>query len=148
MRILFVSEDYFPKTSGVPVVVKYLAEGLSERGFSVSVLTTLPAECIKREEVINGVSVFRYNIYRDIFQGIHGEKEDFRRFVTDNSFDAIVVECGQAITTDCLTPILPKMKSPLVLHAHGLSGLLLKPFTKKTDLYHTIGNTYSWLYMQ
>lgn len=148
MRILFVSEDYFPKTSGVPVVVKYLAEGLSERGFSVSVLTTLPAECTKREEVVNGVLVFRYNIYRDIFQGIHGEKEDFRRFVTDNSFDAIVVECGQAITTDCLTPILPKIKSPLLLHAHGLSGLLLKPFTKKTDLYHTVGNTYSWLYMQ
>ena len=29
MKILFVSESYYPYQSGVPMVVKYLAEGLA-----------------------------------------------------------------------------------------------------------------------
>ena len=40
MRIIFLAENYFPNVSGVPVVVKYLAEGLLERGYQVQVVTT------------------------------------------------------------------------------------------------------------
>ena len=148
MKILFVSEDYFPKTSGVPVVVRYLAEGLTQRGYSVTVLTTLPEGYTVREEIVGGVNVVRFNIHRDIFQRIHGDKKGFCGYVLNNSFDLIIVECGQAVTTDCLTSILSQINSPLVLHAHGLSGLLIKPFIIKTDLFHTIGNTYSWFYMK
>lgn len=32
MKILFLVESYYPKTSGVPVVTKYLAEGLAKMG--------------------------------------------------------------------------------------------------------------------
>lgn len=37
--ILFLVENYYPRMSGVPVVVQYLAEGLLEKGYDVSICT-------------------------------------------------------------------------------------------------------------
>ena len=41
MKILFTTFSYYPETSGVPVVVQYLAEGLAKRGHNVSVVTCM-----------------------------------------------------------------------------------------------------------
>ena len=53
-KVLFVSENYFPKVSGVPVVVQYLAEGLVDNGYEVSIVTTLH-ENLKAYEILNNV---------------------------------------------------------------------------------------------
>ena len=58
MKILFLSENYFPNVSGVPVVVRYLAEGLANLGHQVSIATSNFKNCPEKE-VIGGVTVYR-----------------------------------------------------------------------------------------
>lgn len=148
MNILFVSESYYPQFSGVPVVVQYLAEGLTGR-HQVSVATSVaPNDQLPLEDEHNGVKIFRFVIYRDIAKRLKGDLGGLQQFVLNGSYDVIVIECGQAATTDTLLPIMKDIKVPCVLHAHGLSGLLGRPFAIKSDLKHTIGNTYNWFRMQ
>ena len=61
MKILFTTFSFFPETSGVPVVVQYLAEGLIKKGHEVTVVTCLNGHDYNREEEINGIKVFRFN---------------------------------------------------------------------------------------
>ena len=50
MKITFIVESYYPKMSGVPNVVKYLAEGLAKNPKNiVSVITRLIDETKKKE---------------------------------------------------------------------------------------------------
>ena len=53
MNILFTTFSYYPETSGVPVVVQYLAEGLANRGHDVSVVTCMNHHDYKRHETLN-----------------------------------------------------------------------------------------------
>ena len=46
MKILFVSESYYPYQSGVPMVVKYLAEGLAVDN-EVTVATSISSSVLK-----------------------------------------------------------------------------------------------------
>lgn len=148
MNILFVSEDYYPHLSGVPVVVKYLAEGLAEK-HQVTVATSIsPSDDLPAEDILNGVKIFRFVVYRNLAKLLHGDIRGLQQFVLNGNYDVIVIECGQAATTDALLPVMEQVKVPCVLHAHGLSGLLSKPFALKSDYKHTIGNTYNWLRMQ
>ena len=148
MKILFLSESYYPHLSGVPVVVQYLAEGLTGR-HQVSVATSIaPNDKLPFEDEYNGVKIFRFVINRDIAKRLKGDLQGLQQFVLRGNYDVIVVECGQASTTDAILPIMKDIKAPCVLHAHGLSGLLGRPFAIKSDFKHTIGNTYNWLRMQ
>lgn len=146
--ILFVSESYYPQLSGVPIVVQYLAEGLVTK-YKVSVVTSIsPDDKLSNEDELKGVSIYRFVIYRDIAKRLKGDLVGLQQFVLNGDYDVIVMECGQAATTDSLLPIMKDIKVPCVLHAHGLSGLVGHPFTIKADLKHTIGNTYNWLRMR
>ena len=148
MNILFVSQDYYPHISGVPVVVQYLAEGLTAK-HQVSVATSIkPNDELPHEDELNGVKISRFVIYRDVAKRLHGDLQGLQQFVLRGQYDVIVIECGQAATTDALLPVMKNIKAPCVLHAHGLSGLLGGPFAIKSDFKHTIGNTYNWLRMQ
>lgn len=86
--------------------------------------------------------------YRTGAKVVKGDLLGIRSFVLNGSFDVVIIECGQAMTTDALLPIMSQIKVPCILHAHGLSGLLCKPFGLKSDFKHTIGGTYNWLRMQ
>ena len=57
MKILFTSFAYYPETSGVPIVIQYLAEGLVHKGHSVSVATRVNGKHLSAHEVINGVNL-------------------------------------------------------------------------------------------
>ena len=146
MKVLFVSENYYPQTSGVPVVVKYLAEGLVKKGHQVAVVTQSYKNPVK-EEVLNGVKIYRKDIYNNYFKIPSGKTHDFINFVLTYNADATVIECTQCITTDLLLPHLSKMKGRIYFHIHGISGLTpgRKLFALKTDIKHTIGNTYNYL---
>ena len=65
MKILFLVESYYPKTSGVPVVTKYLAEGLAKNGHDVSVVTTLVKDRCT-EEVYNNVHIYRFDLRKTL----------------------------------------------------------------------------------
>lgn len=147
MNILFVSENYFPKVSGVPVVVRYLAEGLQEKGHKVSVATRLYGE-LERNEVINGINIYRFFLDQNRIFIPFGEVDKFRSFIKDFNADVIIVECAQCVTTNVLLRLLPKLKCKKIFHSHGFSGLTLKPFKKCDSLKHTIGNTFRWMIMQ
>lgn len=147
MNILFVSENYFPKVSGVPVVVKYLAEGLQEKGHKVSVATRLYGE-LERNEVINGINIYRFSLDQNCIFIPFGEVDKFRSFIKDFNADVIIVECAQCVTTNALLKLLPKLKCKKIFHSHGFSGLTYKPFKKCDSLKHTIGNTFRWMSMR
>ena len=148
MKILFVSESYYPYQSGVPMVVKYLAEGLAVDN-EVTVATSIsPTEELPVGDEYNGVHIRRFLLWHNIAKRVKGDLLGIRSFVLNGSFDVVIIECGQAMTTDALLPIMSQIKVPCILHAHGLSGLLCKPFGLKSDFKHTIGGTYNWLRMQ
>lgn len=144
MKILFISENYFPNVSGVPVVVKYLAEGLHHRHHEVSIATKSFKE-EPLEDNINGVKVYRFPIFLDVLHRYRGECEQFVEFVKSYGADILIIECSQCITTDILLPYLNDIPGKKIFHSHGFSGMVLKPLQIKADLWHTIGNTWNWI---
>ncbi len=147
MKILFLSQDYIPNLSGVPIVVKYLAEGLVEIGHSVTVATSSFNKS-SSYEVVNGVQVYRFDLYKTHFDTYKGHLQEYIDFVVNYDCDVMIFECVTCVTTDVLLPYLDKIKCKKVLHSHGLSGLLLSPFKIKHTIASTIANTYHWLWSQ
>lgn len=143
MRILFLVENYFPKMSGVPVVTKYLAEGLKKLGHDIFVLTKAVTGS-PNEEVINGIKITRMNIGNEILlKRLHNNKK-YINFVTSFECEVMIFECSQCLTTDLILPYLKDIKAKKILHSHGFSGLTLKPIRKMSTLKNTIGNSYKW----
>ena len=144
MKILFIVENYYPKTSGVPVVVKYLAEGLAKKGHSVSVVTTFIKE-IPKEEIYNEVHIYRFNLQKTLLKRYIGDINNYREFVISFQADANIFECSECVTTDVLIPVLANIKGKKIFHSHGFSGLTLKPFKWNVNIKYSLGNTYNWL---
>lgn len=77
MKILLVTERYWPEVGAAPSRLANMAEGLKRQGCNVDVLTSLPnypkgrvfegyRGCVSKREVRNGVDVFRYWIYATV----------------------------------------------------------------------------------
>ena len=144
MSILFLVENYWPSTSGVPVVVKYLAEGLTNRNYDVSVCTTLVKNS-QKEEILNGVHIYRFDLRKTLLKRYVGEIDEYRSFVLSKNADVLIFECSECVTTDVLLDSLSDIKGKKIFHSHGFSGLTLKPFKWNVNLKYSIGNTYNWL---
>lgn len=143
MRILFATENYYPKLSGVPVVVKYLAEGLARKGYDVIVVTQSvkgTSDC----EMINGVKIYRFPIWKDWIHTYRGNIAQYIDFVRQANADVNILECTECITTDVLLPYIKKIRGKVLLHSHGMSGFDSKFFSLKDNLKHTLGSTYNW----
>lgn len=76
-RILFIHQHYFPEMAGTARRTKELAEGLAQKGFECSVLTSFPREYRSipgynalPEETINGVTVHRINTFIDVKRNV------------------------------------------------------------------------------
>lgn len=147
MKILFLVENYYPIISGVPVVVKYLAEGLSKKGYDVAVVTQKPNGTID-QEIMNGVNVFRFNIWRNWKHTYKGDVRQYIDFVKHYKADINILECSECVTTDVLLPHLNKLYGKVLFHSHGLSGFDNKFFALKDSLKHTLGSTYNWFNSQ
>lgn len=143
MKILFTVDSYYPRTSGVPVVVGYLAEGLAKKGHEVHVVTRF-VEGSPENENHNGVKIHRFNIIYNRFKKCTGKIAEYIDFILNENFDAIVFECVECVTTDIMLPYLKDLKCKKVLHSHGFSGLSLIPWTWRYNLYKTIGNTVNY----
>lgn len=144
MKILFTVENYYPMMSGVPNVVKYLAEDLANKGNEVTVVTRHIDGC-KDEEVLNSVKIVRKNIYYTKTKGFGGDTTDYIEFVKNFECDVIIFQCSQCITTDLLLPHLEKIDKIKLFHSHGFSGLTLKPIKICSNIKHTLGNSYNWI---
>lgn len=144
MKILFTTFAYYPETSGVPIVVKYLAEGLAERGHHVCVATRKNGHDLLDEEFVNGVEIHRFDIGQTITKKNTGNIHGFINFVKDFEKDVLVLECIQCHTTDILLPYLPDMNCKVVIHSHGGPGIHQQFLKWDTNLKHSIGNTHNW----
>ena len=144
MNILFLSENYFPNVSGVPVVVRYLAEGLLKKNHKVGVATT----CFENEpriDCIGGVDVYRFHLCKDFFHRYKGDIREYVEFVKNYPADIIIIECSQCVTTDILLPHLKYINAKIIFHSHGFSGLESPFFAIRSDVIHTLGTTYNWI---
>ena len=92
MKILFLPENYFPNVSGVPVVVKYVAEGLLAKEHDVAVATT-SFKNEPLEDNINGVKVFRFEMYKDWKHVYVGDVDKYIDFVKNYQADVNILEC-------------------------------------------------------
>lgn len=145
MKYLFTVQNYKPQVSGVPMIVSGIAEELVKRGHFVSVVTR-SLERQKKEEVINGVNVYRFSIFHKKFFGIVGEVDNYKNFVKNFDAEVVVLECSQCETTDLLLGELKNYKNKkVVFHSHGFSGLLLKPFARTSNLKSFLGNLYNFI---
>ena len=143
MKILFTVESYYPKTSGVPVVVQYLAEGLVKRGNDVVVVTTSVKDR-DSEEVYNGVHIHRFNLRKTLLKRYKGEIDRYRNFVISQHADTNIFECSECVTTDVLLPVLSKLDGKKIFHSHGFAGKLLPLFKWNVNIKYSLGNTYNW----
>lgn len=77
MKVLLVTERYWPEVGAAPSRLANMAEGLKQKGCEVDVLTSLPnypkgeifeeyKGCISKKECVNGVNIFRYWIYATV----------------------------------------------------------------------------------
>jgi glycosyltransferase involved in cell wall biosynthesis len=77
MKILLVTERYWPEVGAAPSRLANMAEGLKSKGCGVDALTSLPnypkgeifdgyKGCLSKHEVRNGVDLFRYWIYATV----------------------------------------------------------------------------------
>lgn len=143
MKILFISENYYPNFSGVPLVVQYLAERLHRKGHDVAVLTKKVNNYPSVDDV-NGIRVYRMDVYITMFKFYGGKIRDFIDFVKDYSADVIIIEGATVVTTDILLPHLREIRGIKILHSHGFSRLILKPFECMSTFKNTVGNTYNY----
>ena len=77
--------------SGVPVVVQYLAEGLLEKGYDVSICTKW-YEGLSDKENINGIHVYRFRLRKTLMKRYVGEIDSYRKFVLSLNADVVIFE--------------------------------------------------------
>lgn len=132
MRILFVSESFYPHLGGATVVLWKLANSLVDKGYSVVVITS-KIENTPQYEVNNGIEIYRpfysfnnkkqstnsINIIKRVFFGIKLYAY-LKEFLKEQKIDIIY---NLAYVPTIPTTILASRKNiPVVTHVGQLSG--------------------------
>ncbi|MNX65813.1 putative glycosyltransferase EpsF [compost metagenome] len=122
MRILFVSEFYYPRIGGAEKVVQMVAEHCAQQGWECHVATT---GTTSSTEVINGVQVHRLPISGNLVKGIKGDGTAFTRLIDSIKPHVLFIYALQTWGSD-LTLINRSQLDPeikVVLVPCGLSAL-------------------------
>ncbi|NPU86178.1 MAG: glycosyltransferase family 4 protein [Syntrophaceae bacterium] len=120
-RVLLCAEWYAPSVGGVQKVVRELGEGLVRRGHDVTVATTSIDG--RPGTLPGGVAVRGFDVSGNLVLGVRGEAEEYRQFVLDGGFDALLVYAAQQWTFDALWPILPQVQARKIHVPCGYSCL-------------------------
>lgn len=138
-KILITYENYLPKLSGVPIVLKYIAEGLVNQGYDVTIITS-SIDGTPDKEIINGVNIIRLNC-RTTTLGYKGNKVEYLKYIKSKEWDLIILVCSQCWTTDWVLKELDKVQVPKIFYPHGFSGLSINIFSdfKKCNIKKLIG---------
>ena len=108
MKILLCCEFYAPSVGGVQEVMRQLAERLVVRGHSVTVATTaVPTRGFRS---LGGVHIKEFCVSGNLARGMQGDLEEYRRFVTGNAFDVVLIKAAQQWTFDALWPVLHEVR--------------------------------------
>ncbi|MCG3771057.1 MAG: D-inositol-3-phosphate glycosyltransferase [Nitrosomonadaceae bacterium] len=91
------------------------------RGHEVTVATTkLPTRLFSK---LNGVTIREFKVSGNLVRGMEGNVAEYRRFVTTQPFDVIMVKAAQQWTFDAMWPVLSEIKAGKVFVPCGFSGL-------------------------
>lgn len=121
MNILLCSEFYAPSVGGVQEVMRQLAERFVARGHAVTVATTAIPE--RTGVNLRGVNIREFAISGNLAKGMTGDLDGYRRFVTENSFDVVMIKAAQQWTFDALWPVLGRIPGGKVFIPCGFSSL-------------------------
>jgi len=119
MRILHTAASYAPSLDGVAEVVRNISERLVRRGHEVHVATS-PLDPQNSQSELGGVHVHRFSVDGNLDVGMHGEVEEYRRFVRSGNWDLIVNHCLKVWPTDAVLPEIGSYSWPSVLVTHGI----------------------------
>lgn len=121
MNILLCSEFYAPSVGGVQEVMRQLAERFVARGHAVTVATTaLPDRTFTK---LQGVTIREFAISGNLVRGMTGDLDAYRRFVTEQAFDVVMIKAAQQWTFDALWPVLGRISGGKVFIPCGFSAL-------------------------
>ena len=151
-KIAMIVENYYPSMSGVPVVMQYLSEGLVQNGYQVDVLTCgyHQGEKLKKVELHNGVSIYRYYIRQSPQYQVIGEQSEIQAFINKvrfEQYECAIITCAQCWTTNILLPFLDQIKAKKIFYTHGYSGLSFSIEWEK-GLKTFAGSIYRYLWMK
>jgi len=121
MRILHAVEFYSPSVGGAQEVVRQISRRLAARGHDVTVATS--ADPRRRDACSEGVAVVPFAVSGNRVNGLEGDIEAYRRFVTTGGFDVVMIYAAQQWTCDALLDVLPALPMAKVFAPCGFSGL-------------------------
>lgn len=121
-RVLLCCEHYLPSVGGVQEVMRQIAERLAADGVDVTVATShypgrLP------DTVRNGVRVVSFSIAGNWAKGMKGPLEEYKAFLRQGNFDAVLIKAAQQWTFDAALDVIPEMACRKLFIPCGFSGL-------------------------
>ncbi len=153
MKILHISESYYPDPGGVSGIMRLLSEGLVEQGHEVTVATKYNP---KREtNVINNVKVKGFNVSGKFHCGYEGEVDSYQNFIKNFECDIVTIYAAQTWATDLVLPLLDKIAAKKIFIPCGFSSLYdpnyREYFAKMPDVLRSFDqiiyfDQYSWDY--
>lgn len=121
MKILLCSEFFYPSIGGAQEVVKQLAYRFRDKGHQVAVATSALSDRVSNEHL--GIRIHSFDIGGNTVNGMSGDLESYRRFITTGKFDVIFIYAAQQWTFDAILDILPLVDAKKVFVPCGYSGL-------------------------
>lgn len=149
MKILITVNSYYPLTDGVQSVTQYLAEGLSNIGHEVIVVTA-KHNIEKKEEIYHNITILREDVY--VKHALYfGKKKQYIRTIKKLADDSEIMinVCTQNPMTDLLLNELKNIPCKKVLYMHGMCDFRWSRNDFKTVLSfgHKIWNNIRWGYL-
>ena len=123
MNILICCEFFNPSIGGAEKVALELAKNFIIKGHKVSIATSKFNNKLRKFEIYNKIKIYRFKVFGNYKKGISGEIDNYRNFLKNNKFDAILFYAAQQWTFDAALPILDKINSNMYLATCGFSGL-------------------------
>lgn len=123
MKILLVSETYYPARNGIASVVGLLAEGLVRRAHTVTVATQYDNRLLNPPTEHNGVTIRRFAIWGNWHDGLHGDIAGFQLFIQQGDWDVQHHHACWIAGFDALLDWFPTRNRPVMLTPHVFSTL-------------------------
>lgn len=121
-RVLLCCEHYPPSIGGVQEVMRQIAERLASDGADVTVATSEHPD--REMDVIReGVRVVSFPISGNLARGLRGPVAQYRDFLRQGKFDAILIKAAQQWTFDAALDVLNALPARKIFIPCGFSGL-------------------------
>lgn len=121
-RVLLCCEQYPPSVGGVQEVMRQIAERLAADGVDVTVATSHHPGRLP-DTVRNGVRVVSFAITGNWAKGMEGPVEEYRTFLRQGHFDALLIKAAQQWTFDAAIDVMPELPCRKLFIPCGFSGL-------------------------